>query len=320
MSSDRIKDKKPPKGDRKKYHEDRKRLLEKSNNLQRLLQEKTAKIELEKKESNKENDTKMLNEMEAECSELRNEFESCQKESDELELMDIEESPLSTEEPEIKKESINDPSFLIANADPKNIRENSITYTEGSSQDPIIIDDNDPENLITVQGFQKKIGVGTDGVVVARQKIGQRQLVVIQYGPINSAKYRWESASEAPFFDDSNVPDLTRLENKPGEIKQWVVDRYDYIRTSRHVVAIQGVAFPEPNQGEYLLDRFDPDLKGKGDRYQNIKIKVKWKVDGITSKSWETRTTIRRLWGKKANAADRAIFIAAKDQEERYNK
>jgi hypothetical protein len=36
--------------------------------------------------------------------------------------------------------------------------------------------------------------------------------------------------------------------------------------------------------------------------------------------SWETRTTVRRLWGRDPNAGDKAIFLTAKANDQRYTQ
>lgn len=70
---------------------------------------------------------------------------------------------------------------------------------------------------------------------------------------------------------------------------------------------------------ENPLDLINPELKKPKDRYLVTYVKVKWLVDGEVRKSWESRTTIRRLWNNKKATADKAIYFSAKYQEERYD-
>ena len=92
-----------------------------------------------------------------------------------------------------------------------------------------------------------------------------------------------------------------------------------------HIAALQGVAihFDSDNlkiSGLTWLDLIDPERYSSDDRlrFPNAICKVKW-ADG-TKPSFETRTTIRRLWSKSKGAGDQALFMVGKENQRRYDE
>jgi len=169
----------------------------------------------------------------------------------------------------------------------------------------------DPEDLFVPQEIKRKPGQAA-GVNEGWKSSGQSEEVIVRYGPLNSAIYRLEKSGDlVQPLDKQTTEDFTdnRLGDKKNG-KRWVYTR-------RHFISIQGVAFEE-NGIDDPLEELKPKYEDEKRRYRPIQIKVKWLIEGQYRKSWETRTTVQRLMGSKKSIGDKAIYVAALEQEERY--
>ena len=194
---------------------------------------------------------------------------------------------------------------------------------KGTAASPMSVDDDDGEerDVLTRQIYNKATGQDTDGKVVGWRISGWGKQAVVQYGPRNAALYKLLPTSRAPDFDETAVPCITK--HRPGEEKDPSTKKW--IRTQKDVAALQGVAIyfdsDNPKNSELTwLDLIDPERISEDDRlrYPNSICRVKW-VDG-TEPSFETRTTIRRLWSKSKSAGDQALFMVGKENQRRYDE
>lgn len=169
----------------------------------------------------------------------------------------------------------------------------------------------DPEDLFVPQEIKRKPGQAV-GVNEGWKASGQSEEVIVRYGPLNSAIYRLEKSGDlAQPLDKKTTEDFT--DNRLGDKK--IGKRWLYTR--RHLISIQGVAFEE-NGFDDPLEELKPKYEDEKRRYRPLQIKVKWLIDGLYHKSWETRTTVQRLMGSKKSIGDKSIYVAALEQEERY--
>ncbi|CAJ2508681.1 Uu.00g137070.m01.CDS01 [Anthostomella pinea] len=170
--------------------------------------------------------------------------------------------------------------------------------------------------------------------------------VIVQYGPQSVSRYRMKRQSDVstPLIKDE-ARNLSA--NRPGENK--INGRYEF--TKGCIKGIQGVAWVHPDNDEDPLKLLNPKnwpRKGEGKRrttpYTLVKVKLlNGYKDGVPQyvKSWETRSTVRRLWSvsypppttdimmgdkilipknQSIKSADVAIIMAAKRFEEKYQK
>jgi hypothetical protein len=169
----------------------------------------------------------------------------------------------------------------------------------------------DPADLFVKQEVIRKPGQAA-GVNKGWKSNGSSEQVIVQHGPFNSAIYRLEKSDdlEQP-LNKLETPEFT--DNRLGDKK--IGKRWLYTR--RHFISIQGVALLEDGLDD-CVEELRPKEDGESRRYRSIQILVKWLIDGIYEKSWENRTTVRRLMGSKPAVGDEGIYIAAKHQEDRY--
>ena len=166
------------------------------------------------------------------------------------------------------------------------------------------------------------------------RKVGLGVQLLLRYGPPNASLYKWMQSNIWPDYP-ANTPDI--MVDRLGEEKNPKTGKYRYGFNS--VVSLQGVAiYYDPNKPENRncewWETLDPvfqearkkEKEGLGHTkarlcYPNTYIKVKWLLDGSTRYSWETRTTVRRLWGKNNNRlADQDIYKAARINQSRYDQ
>jgi len=193
---------------------------------------------------------------------------------------------------------------------------------KGMAASPMVIDDDEEEtDVLTREIYNKATGQDTDGKVISWRKVGWGKQALVQYGPRNAALYKLLPASSAPDFDETAIPCMA--DHRPGEEKDPVTKKWK--RTQKDVAALQGVAVHfdsdnSKNSGLTWLDLIDPErhTKDKKLRYTNAVCKVKW-ADG-TEPSFETRTTIRRLWSKSNGAGDQALYMVGKENQRRYTE
>ena len=164
----------------------------------------------------------------------------------------------------------------------------SVTGTGG---DPIITID--PEDLMSPEIAQADAGLGPDDIRMEGWRGATRRLIVVGCRPKNASSYRMEresSLSVAFTYDEES--DITLKENRYGEMK-GCDKKYIYSKPNKPV--IQGVAWLVKEAIPIPLDLLKPVPKGTRMARIEMAIKVKWTIDGVVVKSWETRSTIRRL-------------------------
>jgi hypothetical protein len=157
--------------------------------------------------------------------------------------------------------------------------------------------------------------IGTRSVAWLSTRLGPAKQFINMYGKRSHARYRLEPFAATTEYE-ANPPkeDESCAENRPGEAKDGRVFRYN----GRHAVEIHGVAF-RSNGGAASrqdLEQINPDSKKPGSRYPHTYVRISWKIGDDTVRSWETRTTLRRCWGK--DVADKGIYQAALQCENRY--
>ncbi|KAK6609665.1 hypothetical protein H4I96_03596 [Botrytis cinerea] len=147
------------------------------------------------------------------------------------------------------------------------------------------------------------------------KQVGWGYRVLTRNGPSNASSYRMERATDTDAnFEKKDHEDI--MDQRLGDIKTG--RQYDYRKV--HAQTIQGIApfvdgknIDYGSSAEEILEQLIPDLPG---RPIDVQILVKWYKDGKVEKTWETRTTIRRIWG--LHKGDTAIYEAFKYQERRY--
>jgi hypothetical protein len=150
-------------------------------------------------------------------------------------------------------------------------------------------------------------------------------------GPKNSARYRLYKSRDMLDFDEPDAQDLK--EDRYGEVKSG--KRFTFGK--EHQPKICGVSWEvDPKILEdypaYFPDEVSLVKPKRGTNFPIIGkdscgddkrmpvvdciIKIQWFIHDVYVYSWETRQTVRRLWG--GERADNGIYTAAKTQEEKY--
>lgn len=160
------------------------------------------------------------------------------------------------------------------------------------------------------------------------------KFVIVQHGPKNSAMFRVTPGSEV----DSGITDNGNMNLARGRYAHVQLDdKYVY-----DIVAIQAVVWNFPSDHSCPMVLLNPNrwpMKNRRRVAPFTQIKVKLKNGEREVVSWETRTSVRRLWGSKVTTlahdfmwgevivahkgekmkrADLAIMTVAKVLEERY--
>jgi hypothetical protein len=151
---------------------------------------------------------------------------------------------------------------------------------------------------------------------------------VLAEGPKNSTRYSLLNSKDVPEFDDHTAPNLH--DSRYGELRAGK----DYKYNKAHAKSIQGVAWHVDRQ---VMDTYKKDFPEEVDLLKPKKslpvigetskgvirmavvdcvIKIKWLIGGEFVSSWETRGTVRRIWGH--DKGDLAIYEAAKNQEDKF--
>ncbi|KAL9036535.1 MAG: hypothetical protein Q9214_006092 [Letrouitia sp. 1 TL-2023] len=171
--------------------------------------------------------------------------------------------------------------------------------------------DDSPEGLKSA--VERKYKVPLNGTVLGYRNCGPRAaLCLIQYGSDKAPTYRLMPGSDVGNWDRKDVINLARSQ-RGGEMEEDLSGfRWNEGKVRRYFAVAWRV-------DEDLIDpvhtlRLD-EIKTRA-RPPETYVGVEW-TDG--TKTWETRTTIRRLMGhKKASAGDHAIYVRAKSQEVKY--
>jgi predicted NACHT family NTPase len=152
-------------------------------------------------------------------------------------------------------------------------------------------------------------------------------------GPKNSTSYRFYKANNMEEFDDPTAINL--MESRLGEEKIGKTFKYG----KSHAKTIQGVTWfvdeslikSHPGDFPTQLDLLKPKkllslittttLNGEKIttkiKVVNCVIKIKWLIDGAYVSTWESRQTVRRIWGLERG--DKGIFEAAQHQEKLFD-
>ena len=185
----------------------------------------------------------------------------------------------------------------------------------GSETNPIDLENE--LDLVTSEQSQPTAGIPDPdqhrAVQLWKRKSGGGRIAIVRYGPLNSAVFRREDVSQSD--DLSQIPDYSDPKLRLGEQAAYVDGRKVWKVTRRNFISVQGVAFPDTATYKDL----NPKRK-KSQHWMHTDVLIKWKTDNGFEKSWETRTTFRRVWGKNKDDADDAIYRAAIWSEENFQK
>lgn len=198
-----------------------------------------------------------------------------------------------------------------------NPTQKSVTFQTvyGSETNPIDLEEE--LDLVTSEQSQPTAGIPDSDqhrkVLLWKRKSGGGRIAIVQYGPLNSAVYRREDVSQSD--DLSQVHDYSDPKLRLGEQAAYEDGRKVWKVTRRNFISVQGVAFPDTATYKDL----NPKRK-KSQHWMHTDVFIKWKTDEGIMKSWETRTTFRRVWGKNKDDADDAIYRAAIWAEENFQE
>ena len=196
-----------------------------------------------------------------------------------------------------------------------------IASVEGDTDGNIVTTHASSETEVGADGFVNLVAPDdqTDGSFVDGEVIGYRPggrgstMVVVKNGPRNAPIYKEIPAAQAPAsFSKEHSVCLT--DERVGEKKSHGV--YEYRR--EHCKMLQGVAIAYPNDEKSPEKFLHPASKGK--RYPAGSYAILWQKDGQQFRTWETRTTFRRVWPGDNKVADMAIYNAFTIAMKRYQE
>lgn len=157
---------------------------------------------------------------------------------------------------------------------------------------------------------------------------------VMADGPKNSTSYRLCKANDMEEFDDPAAKNL--MESRLGEEKERNGKTFKYGKS--HAKTIQGVAwvvdeslmkshpedFPTPLdllKPKKLLPLLTTTVNGEKITMKmkvvDCVVKIKWLIGEAYISTWESRQTVRRIWGLERG--DKGIFEAAQHQEKLFD-
>lgn len=189
---------------------------------------------------------------------------------------------------------------------------NEDLYGGGSESAVKEDEENDGEGPMTMRKAVPRGPDGKEGVLEGWSK--HREMEIIRYGTRNAPYYRWRygTIEETEKTKDNNLGDR-RGENKNGTKWSW---------TGRQVKALQGVCwnwdeddYADIEEDPYGLNLIDYTTWVTPQKFPHTLCKVVWTDD---TKTWETRTTVRRLFGPGNKAGDKKILENAKLTIGRY--
>jgi len=201
----------------------------------------------------------------------------------------------------------------------------SLEDPDGNS---IPTDEHDPKDLWSPSIAREKAGISSDNFRLEAYKGTRIRTALTGRGPPNSTLFRLQRFAGLGVAIERHHKNITI--DRWGEMKtKENPPRYMYGEEQKPT--IQGVAWLYDDTEENPLDMLLPRTKEQHRaervagliqkvtvRRLDISIKVKWMINGVKQYSWETRTTIRRLWGY--DTAELYIYKAAEEQENRYKK
>jgi hypothetical protein len=194
-------------------------------------------------------------------------------------------------------------------------------------------EEDDEEDKWSPSLCRKMAGLGKwDLRLEGTVKRWKQKKYVMADGPKNSTQYRLRKANDMGGFNDATAKNL--MDNRYGEMKTDNKFRYG----QEHAKSIQGVAwvvdenvmasFPKdfPKDVDLLKPKnllptiATTKTDGKIIRMKVVDcvVKIKWLILGVYVSSWESRQTVRRIWGLERG--DKAIYEAAQHQEKLFEE
>ena len=205
---------------------------------------------------------------------------------------------------------------------------NGVSNPIAASNDPGE-DSDDPEDLYSPAIARKRAGKAPDKFRLEGYRgLGRGTTAVTGRGPKNSTSYRLERLSGLGGIGlEDHIPDITQ--NRWGEMRRKEKYNKSHLYGIHNKPQIQGVAWFYRDSEKEPLNLLIPiprDERRKRKREGTLTpseakrvemaIKVKWRIEGTKKYSWETRSTIRRIFTD--DIGDTFIYEAAKVQEEKY--
>ncbi|OBT43219.1 hypothetical protein VE00_06388 [Pseudogymnoascus sp. WSF 3629] len=173
-------------------------------------------------------------------------------------------------------------------------------------------EDIDPEDIWSPALARKRAGLGRDVFRIEGFRDGRPAKVITGRGPPNASSFRLENESDYAVDRETDI-DITK--NRKGDEKiggKWQFGK-------QNLPVIQGIALPPGGSVESVMPIPKVPYGTFQQRATPTAIKVKWWLgDNSYAKCWETRSTIRRVFGRVQG--DIAIYEAAKFQEKRYGE
>lgn len=205
----------------------------------------------------------------------------------------------------IKKEPVDDapgPSAMFINSDDDDDQANGNVSTRDELDDG--------HGIITPPRSAPKGPSGEAGVLEAYSL--KPDMAIMRYGPRNAPIYRWR---RGPVPQDGREK---ALDMKKRRLDDKVDGDYRY--TADDIKGIQGACwswneaeYEKINKDPYGLRLIDPSKVRK--RFPQTLCKISWQNG---TKTWETRTGVRRLYGNGNKYADRKIYENMRLHVERY--
>ncbi|OBT82855.1 hypothetical protein VE02_09905 [Pseudogymnoascus sp. 03VT05] len=172
-------------------------------------------------------------------------------------------------------------------------------------------EDIDLEDIWSPTLARKRAGLGKDVFRIKGFRDGRPAKVITRRGPLNASSFRLENESDYAVDRKTDI-DITK--NRIGDEK--IGGKFQYGK--QNLLVIQGVALP-PGGSESVKPIPKVPYGTFQQRAVPTAIKVKWWLgNNQYKKCWETRSTIRRVFGRAQG--DIAIYEAAIFQEKRYEE
>ncbi len=180
----------------------------------------------------------------------------------------------------------------------------SSSSSSSSSQKTFDPDDDGDDSLKALAGVNIRIPQG--GQVLGYVRQGASCLLLVEQGQEGACRHRLEpqNALGLEKGDVDLAAEQRGMERKGG---QWTY-------TAKDVKALKAVAWKDPSLlAENPLAAIVPRRTSRRDPYPWTKVLVQWQDDET---SWESRTTLRRFYGK--DTADALIYKRAGKAEAKY--
>lgn len=245
------------------------------------------------------------------------------EEFDPMELDTDTESSIG-EDPESK---INDPAIKVENNQGANVSEENTEKTTGGEpiketiekSEVLFVPESGPDSNSEATYVDPELGRALiPGLGLKKdehfQTVGwyyrQTRYFINRYGPKSASRYRIENFSD-PSYTSPDEEKVTQgrcgMEKLNGH---WQYSR-------RHVAGVFGIAYPSISG----IDRKDLNLINPAfvKNWNSVPTRglVVWNTEKGVRKCWETRTTLRRIFGSN-NITDNQIYAAAQEAEDNY--